>query len=286
MRRALALALLLAGCGGGGPGSGSGPTVPVPPPAAPTPPPAPTPEPPLSASCARLGTGNPDPSCRPDAPTFLGDVEAAIATLRAEQPSLFSDDQVLNIGGYYVGLIRILDRRGLCADYDGEELGVTNTLDYSDTFDVLTARNQVRQAYIGTCYPAFVPIRRGEAAPSPAGCTLAPSREIACGREPEGGFYADVSAALDELLKSRPELFDATDLAPGTDWPRVRDVNEYHSALASILVGRGYCARFDGEEIQLKRTNERSEHYDVNYADKYIRTGAGTYRVSCYPAAF
>jgi hypothetical protein len=43
---------------------------------------------------------------------------------------------------------------------------------------------------------------------------------------------------------------------------------------------------FDGEEIEVKRTNEFSEHYDVNYADEYIRTGPGIYRGACYPAAF
>ena len=60
----------------------------------------------------------------------------------------------------------------------------------------------------------------------------------------------------------------------------------YHAALVQALSGKGYCAKFDGEEIQLKRSNEFTEHYDVNYADKYIRRGPGAYRGSCYPAAF
>ena len=190
------------------------------------------------------------------------------------------------MGAYYVGLIKILDRKGLCADFDGEELGVTNTSDYSDVLDVLTARDQVRRFYVGTCYPSLVPLSRGAPAPSPSGCSLPPSKEIACGREPEGRFFGDVEGGIDELLKSRPELFDFGDTNPGTDWPRVKDMGAYHAAMVSLLVGKGYCAIFDGEEIQLKRTNEFTEHYDVNYADKYIRTGPGTYRGSCYPAAF
>ena len=56
--------------------------------------------------------------------------------------------------------------------------------------------------------------------------------------------------------------------------------------MVSHLSSKGYCAFFDGEEIQLKRTNDFTEHYDVNYSDKYIRTGSGIYRGSCYPAAF
>ncbi len=140
--------------------------------------------------------GNPDPTkCQTEAPTFLGDVEDAIRTLRQEQPGLFSGDQILNVGAYYVGLVRVLDRKGLCADFDGEELGVTNTRDYSDVFDVQTARDLVRQYYVGTCYPALVPIQRGRTTPPPAGCALPSSREIACGREPEGRFHGDVTAA-------------------------------------------------------------------------------------------
>jgi hypothetical protein len=281
-----ALGLSIGSCGGGGDsGSGTGPTLPIP--ATPTPPAAPTPEPPVSASCAKLPPGNPDPSkCQTEAPTFLADVEDAIRTLRQEQPGIFSGDQILNVGAYYVGLVRVLDRKGLCADFDGEELGVTNTRDYSDVFDVQTARNQVRQFYVGTCYPALVPLSRGATMPPPAGCSLPSSREIACGREPEGRFYADVSGAIGALLESRPDLFDFGDLNPGTNWPRVKDMSGYHSALVSSLAAKGYCGFFDGEEIQLKRTNELTEHYDVNYSDKYIRTGAGIYRGSCYPAAF
>jgi len=274
---AVAFALSSGACGGGGSGTGAGPTVPVAP--TPTPVSGPTPEPPVSASCARLPPGNPDPTkCQTEAPTFLGDLE--------EQPGIFSGDQILNVGAYYVGLVRVLDRKGLCADFDGEELGVTNTRDYSDVFDVQTARDQVRQYYVGTCYPALVPIQRGWTTPPPAGCALPSSREIACGREPEGRFHGDVTAAIEGLLQSRPDLFDLADTNPGTAWPRVKDMDGYHAAMVSSLAAKGYCSFFDGEEIQVKRTNELTEHYDVNYSDKYIRTGAGIYRGSCYPAAF
>lgn len=285
---AVVAALTLGSCGGpGGSATGGGPTIPLPATPAATPTPTATAAPVLSASCARLPAGTASPtSCRTEAPTFLADVEEAIDTLRGEQPGLFEGNQVLNVGAYYVGLIKILDRKGLCADFDGEELGVTNTRDYSDVFDVQTARNEVRRFYVGTCYPALVPISRGTPAPSPAGCSLPPSKEIACGREADGRFHGDVEAGISQLLKSRPELFDLADVNPGTDWPRVKDMSAYHAALVAHLAGKGYCAFFDGEEIQVKRTNDFTEHYDVNYSDKYIRTGSGIYRGSCYPAAF
>ena len=280
--------VMLGSCGSGsGSGTGGGPTIPLPATPAATPAPTATAAPVLSSSCARLPAGTASPtSCRTEAPTFLADVEEAIDTLRGEQPGLFEGNQVLNVGAYYVGLIKILDRKGLCADFDGEELGVTNTRDYSDVFDVQTSKNEVRRFYVGTCYPALVPISRGTPAPSPAGCSLPPSKEIACGREADGRFHGDVEGGISQLLKSRPELFDLADVNPGTDWPRVKDMSAYHAAMVSHLSSKGYCAVFDGEEIQVKRTNDFTEHYDVNYSDKYIRTGSGIYRGSCYPAAF
>jgi hypothetical protein len=54
-----------------------------------------------------------------------------------------------------------------------------------------------------------------------------------------------------------------------------------------MMTRKGYCARDDGEEIQIKTgSNSFSEQYDVNFQDKYIRTGGGIYRTSCHPAAF
>ena len=53
------------------------------------------------------------------------------------------------------------------------------------------------------------------------------------------------------------------------------------------MTARGYCAIHDGEELAIKKgSNTFSEQYDVDIAEKYVRRGPGTYRVSCYPAAF
>jgi hypothetical protein len=130
-----------------------------------------------------------------------------------------------------------------------------------------------------------IPLDRTPHWGAPGGCNLPPSREISCG-DPAPLFDGDVVGAIDELLKARPELFDFNELAKGTQWPRVKDLPAYYQAVIDILMRKGYCAFFDGEEIQVKRTNEFTEHYDVNLADRYIRTGPGSYRGSCYPAAF
>lgn len=275
------VALALARCGGGGKGDPpTVPTVPAPPPVA-----APTPDPPLSASCERLPLGVENASCRGEAASFYSEVVDAIQTLESERPEYFRGETVVNLPGYYVGLIRILDRAGLCAAYDGEELAVKNTNEYSEQYKVLTSWSEIRRSYMVTCTPAVFPLARRNPAPSPAGCSLPPSSEVACGRTTPQ-FQDDVEAALDQVMKQRPELFDFGQTASGTDWPLVKDMMAYHLAVVDALRPKGYCGKFDGEEIQLKRSNETSEHYDVNYADRYVRRGPGTFRTSCYPAAF
>ena len=203
---------------------------------------------------------------------------------------LFEGDVVRSIGAYYVGLIKILDRKGLCAQFDGEELGVTNTNAYSDQYHVMTSKQIVRfgpGSYRATCYPSVVPAAQGALPPPPPGCSLQSSREVACSREPSGGvYYDDVAAAIVQIQKDKPELFDFTDTQPGTDWPRVTDLDAYLAGVVDILVKKGYCAQVQ-EELMVKRgSNAFNEQYKIDYSHRYIRTGQGIYRSSCYPAAF
>lgn len=277
----LVTAVSLLACGGGD--KGGAPTLPPVP--TPTPAAGATPEPPVSAACERLPLGSATHVCRNESASFFDEVGDAIDQLRRERPEYFKGDIVTNMGGYYVGVIRLLDRKGICAAFDGEELAVKNANEYSDQYKILTSWGQVRRAYMTTCYPAVFPLSRSTPAASPPGCTLPPSTEIACGR-PDPQYLAEMEKAIDQVLAQKPGLFDATQKAPGTDWPAVTDMLAYHGALVEVLSKAGYCGRFDGEEIQVKRSNEFSEHYDVNYADKYVRRGPGIFRSSCYPAAF
>jgi len=287
----IGVALSLQVCGGGSnPSTPSGPGGPVPTPA-PTPTPEPSADPPLSASCAKLGLGVPEgqAKCTVDNPDFLEQVGLAIQILQTEQPEIFEGISVVNVGAYIVGLIRVLDRDGLCAAYDGEEMNLKSNNDYSEHYDVLTAKRTIRtgpKTYIGTCFPAIFPLAEPPLPPPPASCPLPSSREIACGRELEGRYYQHVEDSIDELYVERPELFDFNDYAPGQGHPRLTDPLAYHEAMVGKLIDKGYCAKFDGEEIQMKVENEFSEHYDVNYQDMYVRRGPGIYRGSCYPAAF
>jgi hypothetical protein len=260
--------------------------------ATPTPAPVPTAQAPVSASCAKLPPGNPNPPCTTDVSEYQAIVDRAIRTLQGEQPAIFEGDQVLSVGAYYVGLIKVLDRQGLCASTDegGEELGVSDGGGSNEQFDILSAQNRARfgpVSYRSTCRPSAVPFARGGLFPVPPGCSLPQSREIACGREPFGRYYGDVEAAITQVQKDKPELFDFNNTAQGTGEPGVKDNNAYLQGVVDILAKKGYCGRHDGEEVAIKiGSNTFNEQYDIDYQNKYVRRGTGIYRSTCYPSSF
>ena len=154
-------------------------------------------------------------------------VDRSIRTLQAEQPAIFEGDQVLSVGQYYVGLIKVLDRQGICAVFDGEELAVTDRPTSNEQFHVLTSASRARfgpQSYRTTCSPSVVPVVPGALPPAPAGCTLPSSREVACGRENSSRYINDMTAAIEQVLKEKPDLFNYGDTAAGTGWPAVKNL--------------------------------------------------------------
>lgn len=270
----------LAYCGGG---DKAAPPTPVAPEPTAAPPVAPAPQP-LSASCERLPLGSETHRCRDENPSFQAELEDSIRELKDQHPEYFDSGDIVNdVGGYIVGVIRNLDKRGVCAAYDGEELAAKNNNEYSDQYDILTSWNQVRYYYIGTCYPALFPLSRLSPAPSPEGCRLAPSVEVACGI-PSTRFQGDVEQAIEQVMAQKPQLFDFNQTASG--WALVKDFPAYYAAVIEALAQKGYCGKFDGEEIQVKNSNDFTEHFDINFKDQYIRKGPGIYRGACYPAAF
>jgi hypothetical protein len=279
---------MLSVCGGG-----SGPSTSTPatttPPASPAPAPSPTATPgPAATACSRLAPAPHEvTNCPRENPTFLSQVNEAINRLQQQQPEIFNGDQVLSNGRYYVGLIENLGAQGICADFDGEELQATNSSGFSDQYHVLTSKNMVHRgesSYRATCYPAALPVPAPALAPT-AGCSLAPSREKSCGRE-NAIHLGEVEQAIAKAIQEHPEFFDTADVQGGTDWVKVRNDNGYINAVVENLTKAGGCARFDGEELAVKRENRVSEQYDIHTSQGYIRRGAGSYRTSCYPAAF
>jgi hypothetical protein len=282
---------LLPGCGKSkSPAASTSPT--PAPTAAPTPTPIPSPSLPGATSCGRIGLGQDKGNkCDMSGPTFQGDVEQAIAELQREQPSIFQDSAdgplIISPGRFYVGIINKLDKKGICAGFDSEELQVKTSNAFNDQYALRTSRGFLRTGlsiYRATCFPAAFPTPLPPFPPS-NGCKLAPSLELTCTRE-SSLYYADVERSIDDVMNRHPEVFDFSVHATGANWPGVRDFFAYHEFVAESMIAKGYCSRFDGEELVAKKTSDFSEHFDIFLGDGFVRRGEGIYRSTCYPAAF
>jgi hypothetical protein len=289
---AVALASVLSACSGNDQPASPPGEAPAPPP--PTTPPAPQATPDALFSC-HLGEGSETNSCSREAPTFLDEVDEAINQLVKEQPHIFNLEEqlgdggykVVSVGQYYVGVMRNLQAMGFCANFDGEEMQVKSNNNFSDQYHIMISSGHVRRgpsSYRATCYPAAFPVGRGLPGQR-ADCELPPSREMACGREQES-YLDDVDQSISALAQKRPELFNFNDTQSGTDWFKVVNVQGYIEGMIAEMRAKGYCAMFDGEELVAKKENTYTDHYDILTGGDYVRRGEGSYRVTCYPAAF
>jgi hypothetical protein len=267
-------------------------TTPVGPPSV-TPGPTPTPvaaaDPPLSKSCQQIGWGVLTVKCPMETGGFQKDVDEAIRTLQRERSDIFNGNYIDKVGAYYVGLIKILDRQGICAGFDGEELAVKVDNTYNEQYDIQTATGLVRfgpVSYRSTCYPAAFPIQPGPPIPVPAGCSLPSSQTVACGRDgSDGKYYTDVVAGINQVISEHPEIFDPTDLR--AEGPYIKNLEAYGTLVAEAVAKKGYCARWDGKELQVKRgSNEFNEQYAITLSLTHVRRDPNMYRSTCYPAAF
>lgn len=283
------LALLtLSVCGGKSP-SQPGPAVSPSVNPGPTPTPTPAVDPPVSASCVKIGYGAEALKCPMQIAQYQNEVDQAIRTLQKTRPEIFNGDHILSLGAYYVGLIKLLDQQGICAGFDGEELAVKTDNTFNEQYDIETSTGIARfgpVSYRATCYPASFPRQPGPPIPPPPGCSLPSSEAIACGRDGlEGKYYADVAASIDEVVKERPELFDFTDLRQGL--PYIKELVTYANAVAAKVTQRGYCARWDGKELGVKKgSNEFNEQYAITLSLTHVRRDANMYRSRCFPSAF
>ena len=280
----------LGACGKGDPPTAVSSPSPAPVTAA-TPTPAPTPTFPGANSCSKLPIQTRDiGNCPMSGATFQKEVETAIAQVRAQQPEIFSDSGpnplVFSSGRLLVGVIENLDRMGLCAGFDSEEIQVARDASFNDQFHLITSRGFLRSGdamYRATCSPAAFPTPRPPFNPTSPGCRLPSSLDITCG--PEKAVYdQDVESALDQVIRQHPEAFEAQVHAP-----RVNDgfLDIYHQWFIDAMVQRGYCAWWDSEEVQVKKENRFSEHYKIFLSDGHVRrVDGGAYRSTCWPAAF
>ncbi len=289
------LAVSLAACGGGK-DAPTAPSTPTPP--APVNPPTtinPTPTPPpvggggagLSASCQRLSPSNgTERGCRVEGTgVYAGAVSAAI-----DGSSNRDGNAIVYFGGFFEDVIKALDREGICAVPEGDNLFVRAPGDdFNEYYDVVTSRGDISKRYTNTCRPAVATPQIETPGQLDPTCRLPPSRETVCDGGSAPLFDAEVREAIeavvaDDRARATQIIFDFDDRLPGTaDGWKVRDIQRYHDAVIDKLHQKGFCAYFDTEDIQVKNSNRVSAHWDIIKAEGYrIQLWAGT----CRDAAF
>jgi hypothetical protein len=151
------------------------PDIPHPDPTAVPPPPtggAPAPPPPAPPPAQAQGCGLPPGNgsgnaCPRQSPSFLSQVESALTQLTQDEPWVFDKSEiqgcgtcykVVDVQRYITRMPELMQQRGLCSMYDGEELAVKNSNSFNDQYDILTAGMYIRRdmgSYRSTCYPAW-----------------------------------------------------------------------------------------------------------------------------------
>jgi len=135
---------------------------------APAPEPTPTPEPapPAGGGGCGLPSQSPQYSCQRSGGAFLGDVTTALKRVIKKRPGLFNKNdytcdicfKIKNHDAYVDAVASEMEAMGYCAFYDGEELAVKNSNDFSEQYDISTSQGYVRQgegSYRATCWPAW-----------------------------------------------------------------------------------------------------------------------------------
>jgi len=114
------------------------------------------------------------------------------------------------------------------------------------------------------------------ASPAAGSCSLAPLPDGSPCRAETPSFQAQVEAAQAEVLRSRPDLFDAG---------RVRNEDAYVQEVARVLRTRGLCAAQGGpkDEVAVKTNNDSNDQYDIVLGSGEPWT---SYQVTCRPARF
>jgi len=295
----LALAVSLVACGSGGNDAKSPttPSTPTPPPTStinPTPAPPPPTPPPVTgggttASCSRLtvGTGT-DRNCRQEGGrAYFDALQGAIDSAPADA---VEGSEVVWIGGYFGHIIKTLDQQGICAVQEGDNLFVRAPEDdFNEYYDVLTSRGNTAALYTNTCRPPVatpqppVPVVRDPQ------CQLPASLETVCSEDGSGLFGEIMHESIEALVaedraRPTPIIFDFGSRLGGTqDGWGILDAEKYHQGVIDKLHAKGFCAWWDGEDIQVKNSNRFSEHYDIYKAEGYR---IQLFTATCRDAAF
>jgi hypothetical protein len=295
------LVLLLPGCGDDNPTTPTGVTPTPTPTAQPSATPPPSNSPTLPQSCRSLPASNgPQSGCSRQTGNFQERVRTAVnatygATYRDPVTGqtfeiVQGNGKILVASAYLKSVSDALDRQGVCAVYDGEEMWVSDGGGYNEHYDLITADGYSWVNYAVTCNPAVpMPPLPGTAPVRDPQCRNLPaSATIFCSRD-SSAYDGDVWDAQDQLIaedRARPtsQVFDFNVKLGGTEYGYlIKDMDRYIADLLTKIRAKGMCAMFDGTEFLLKRNNVFSEHMDMTRADGFaIRNHISTCRDSAF----
>jgi hypothetical protein len=154
---------------------------------------------------------------------------------------------------------------------------------------ILPASNPTPTPPPATPAPTPTPTPEPNPEPPPAeanGCGAPPNEppNPVCGLNPPL-FLDEVQTAITRTEKKHPAIFDFNNLKC-PDCPFVKNIDKYIDYVVAELAAQGLCAYWDGDEIAVKKTNNRSEQYDPILASGHVRWGDGSYRGDCQPSWF
>jgi hypothetical protein len=130
-------------------------------------PPSTPPTPPPSNGACKLPPGVGDSAeCERRSAAFLDQLEDSLDEVTSGQPQLFDKSdakcgncyKVVDPDAYVSAVASRMQARGFCTKIQGDEIGVKNTNDFNDQYDVLTSDNYIRRgegAYRATCKPSW-----------------------------------------------------------------------------------------------------------------------------------
>jgi hypothetical protein len=205
-------------------------------------------------------------------------------------PIVDGNNQIVVASAYLKTVIDALDRRGICAVFDGEEINMRDGGGYNENWDIITAGGGSWVSYSVTCSPAQpIPALPPPPVQKAPDCRLPPSASIFCNHGPTNYDFEifdaqDLVIAADRA-RPKPLVFDFNDRFSTALPYSYKIINDpmYVSEMLSKLKAKGFCAIYDGDEFQIKRDNVYTEHFDMTRSDGYaIRS----YSSTCRDAAF
>jgi hypothetical protein len=111
------------------------------------------------------------------------------------------------------------------------------------------------------------------------------SMDASCNGDMPPLHSEQVNAAIEELIETRPELFDFERVI-GHDGYKVLDEDAFYLGVAGLLQADGLCAVWDYEKLNIKTSAAASEAFVLLDQKNFIRRDDRNLAFTCVPAAF